>query len=136
MRARRCNAYAVTPTRSRMAFSVAVAPRNTDLVSRYGGERFIVLLPETHYKNSEFMANRLRRFVENTSFFIPNTNVFIKVTVSIGIASYLDHRPASLAQFVEFADTALYFAKRNGRNRVTGYGYVLNLMIGDTENQG
>jgi diguanylate cyclase (GGDEF)-like protein len=109
--------------------------RSTDFCSRYSGERFVVVLPETHSKNSEIMANRLRRFIENHSFFIPNTNVFIKVTVSIGVASYLDHRPASLAQFIEFADTALYFAKRIGRNQVVGYSYVTNLMMKDTEHQ-
>jgi diguanylate cyclase (GGDEF)-like protein len=109
--------------------------RSTDFCSRYSGERFVVVLPETHCKNSEIMANRLRRFIENHSFFIPNTNVFIKVTVSVGVASYLDHRPASLAQFIEFADTALYFAKRIGRNQVVGYSYVTNLMMKDTEHQ-
>ncbi len=109
--------------------------RTTDFCSRYSGERFVIVLPETHYKNSEIMANRLRRFIENHSFFVPNTNVFIKVTVSIGVASYLDHKPASLAQFIEFADTALYFAKRNGRNQVVGYSYVINLMISDTNHE-
>lgn len=109
--------------------------RSTDLVSRYSGERFVVVLPETHYKNSEIMGNRLRRFVENNSFFIPHTNVFIKVTVSIGVASHLDHKPTSLAQFIEFADTALYFAKRAGRNQVIGYDYVIKMMASDTENE-
>ena len=109
--------------------------RNTDFCSRYSGERFVIVLPETHYKNSEIMANRLRRFIENHSFFVPNTNVFIKVTVSIGVSSYLDHKPASLAQFIEFADTALYFAKRNGRNQVVGYSYVINLMISDSNHE-
>lgn len=109
--------------------------RTTDFVSRYGGERFVVVLPETHYKNSEIMANRLRRFIENNSFFIPNTNVFVKVTVSIGVASYLEHKPASLAQFIEFADMALYFAKLNGRNQAVGYSYVINLMMGSSESQ-
>lgn len=109
--------------------------RTTDFVSRYGGERFVVVLPETHYKNSEIMANRLRRFIENNSFFIPNTNVFVKVTVSIGVASYLEHKPASLAQFIEFADMALYFAKLNGRNQAVGYSYVINLMMGSSDSQ-
>ncbi len=110
--------------------------RTTDFVSRYSGERFVIVLPETHNKNSEIMANRLRRFIENNSFYIPNTNVFIKVTVSIGVASYLDHKPTSLAQFIEFADTALYFAKRGGRNQVVGYTYVINMMMRDTDNEG
>jgi diguanylate cyclase (GGDEF)-like protein len=110
--------------------------RTTDVVCRYGGKRFMLLLPETHAKNSEILANRLRRYIENYSFYIPVTNVFIKATVSVGVASYLEHKPASAAQFIEFADTALYFAKRNGRNQVVGYGYVLSLMAGDTSHQG
>ncbi|MCH7472300.1 GGDEF domain-containing protein [bacterium] len=109
--------------------------RNTDYISRYSGERFVLMLPETHYKNGDLMANRLRRFIENNSFFIPNTNVYIKVTVSIGVTSYLEHKPTSLAQFIEFADTALYFAKRNGRNLVVGYSYVINMMSGDIPNE-
>jgi len=109
--------------------------RSTDFVSRYSGERFIIVLPETHYKNAEIMANRLRRFIENNSFYIPNTNVFIKVTVSIGVAGYLDHKPTSLAQFIEFADTALYFAKRAGRNQVVGYSHVISMMMRDTESE-
>src|SRR6185436_7318375 len=53
--------------------------RSTDFVSRYSGERFVIVLPETAYHAAEVMAERLRRYVENHSFFIPNTNVFIKV---------------------------------------------------------
>src|SRR5205823_2104093 len=110
--------------------------RGTDFASRYSGERFVVVLPETPYSNAEVVGNRLRRYVENHSLFIPNSSVFIKVTASVGVASYLDHKPASVAQFIEYADTALYFAKRNGRNQVVGYSYVLNLMVGDTKHKG
>ncbi len=109
--------------------------RGSDFASRYSGERFVVVLPETNYGNAEVMAERLRRYVENHSFYIPNSSVFIKVTASIGVASYLDHRPASVAQFIEYADTALYFAKRNGRNQVVGYGYVMSLMVTETKNK-
>jgi diguanylate cyclase (GGDEF)-like protein len=110
--------------------------RNTDVVSRASGERFYLLLPETHGKNGEILANRLRRYIENFSFYMPNTNVFIKVTVSVGAASFLDHRPSSAAQFAEFADTALYFAKRHGRNQVVGYGFVMNMMLADSGHNG
>src|SRR5439155_22202780 len=54
--------------------------RGTDFASRYSGERFVVVLPETPYSNAEVVGNRLRRYVENHSFFIPNSSVFIKVT--------------------------------------------------------
>jgi diguanylate cyclase (GGDEF)-like protein len=110
--------------------------RGTDFASRYSGERFVVVLPETNYHSAEIMAERLRRYVESHSFYIPNSSVFIKVTASIGVASYLDHKPASVAQFIEYADTALYFAKRNGRNQVVGYGYVMGLMVSETKHKG
>jgi diguanylate cyclase (GGDEF)-like protein len=109
--------------------------RGSDFASRYSGERFVIVLPETSYTSAEIMAERLRRYVENHSFYIPNSSVFIKVTASIGVASYLDHKPASVAQFIEFADTALYFAKRNGRNQVVGYGYVMGLMVSETKHK-
>jgi hypothetical protein len=41
-----------------------------------------------------------------------------------------------VAQFIEYADTALYFAKRNGRNQVVGYGYVMSLMVSETKHKG
>jgi diguanylate cyclase (GGDEF)-like protein len=110
--------------------------RSTDLVSRYSGERFVLALPETHLREAEMVANRLRRLIAGHTFYIASENIFIKVTASIGVASFIDHRPRSVAQFIEFADTALYFAKRGGRNQVITYTYVLNMMMKDTETQG
>lgn len=110
--------------------------RTTDLVSRYSGERFVLALPETHLREAEMVANRLRRLIAGHTFYIASENIFIKVTASIGVASFLDHRPRSVAQFIEFADTALYFAKRNGRNQVVSYSYVINMMIKDSGIQG
>jgi diguanylate cyclase (GGDEF)-like protein len=113
-----------------------VALRSTDHISRYSGERFVIALTETGLREAEMVANRLRRLVANHSFYISQENLFIKVTASIGVTSFLDHRPRSVAQFIEFADTALYFAKRNGRNQVVSYTYVINLMMSDVESQG
>lgn len=106
--------------------------RATDLVSRYSGERFVMALPETHLRESEMVADRLRRLIANHTFFIASENIFIKVTASLGVASFLDHRPRSVAQFIEFADTALYIAKRSGRNRVVTYTHVINMMMKDS----
>jgi len=110
--------------------------RSTDLISRYSGERFVLALPETHLREAEMVANRLRRLIAGHTFYIASENIFIKVTASIGVASFIDHRPRSVAQFIEFADTALYFAKRGGRNQVVTYTYVLNMMMKDTQTQG
>jgi len=106
--------------------------RATDLVSRYSGERFVLALPETHLREAEMVANRLRRLIANHTFFIASGNIFIKVTASLGAASFIDHRPRSVAQFIEFADTALYIAKRGGRNRVVTYTDVINMMMKDS----
>jgi len=112
-----------------------VALRSTDNISRYSGERFVIALTETGLREAELVANRIRRLVANHSSFISAENLFIKVTASIGVTSFLDHRPRSVAQFIEFADTALYFAKRNGRNQVVSYTYVINLMMSDVDSQ-
>jgi len=64
--------------------------RATDLVSRYSGERFVMALPETHLRESEMVANRLRRLIANHTFFIARENIFIKVTASLGVASTID----------------------------------------------
>ncbi len=110
--------------------------RSTDLISRYSGERFVLALPETHLREAEMVANRLRRLIAGHTFYVAPENIFIKVTASIGVASFLDHRPRSVAQFIEFADTALYFAKRNGRNQVVSYTYVINMMMKDSGGHG
>ncbi len=113
-----------------------MALRSTDHISRYSGERFVIALTETGLREAELVGNRIRRLIANHSFFIGAENLFIKVTASIGVTSFLDHRPRSVAQFIEFADTALYFAKRNGRNQVVSYTYVINLMMSDVDSQG
>jgi diguanylate cyclase (GGDEF)-like protein len=119
-----------------MARLVGENIRGADIASRYGGERFIVILPETPAHSADLMADRIRRYIENYSFYIPNSSVFVKVTASVGVSNTLQHKPTSLAQFIEYADTALYFAKRNGRNQVVNYTYVLSIMIGETRNAG
>jgi diguanylate cyclase (GGDEF)-like protein len=113
-----------------------MALRSTDHISRYSGERFVIALTETGLREAELVGNRIRRLIANHSFFISAENLFIKVTASIGVTSFLDHRPRSVAQFIEFADTALYFAKRHGRNQVVSYTYVINLMMSDVDSQG
>ena len=85
--------------------------RQTDLVVRYGGEEFIVLLPETTEEGARMLAERYRARVESTNF--PGK----KITTSIGLAIWQPRfeRPE---QFIDSADQALYAAKRAGRNRV------------------
>ena len=89
--------------------------RPNDLVARFGGEEFAVLLPETTLDNAKIIAERLR---ENVSLSDPgklNDVKLPKVTISLGVAA---RQPKySLDMMIAAADVAMYHAKRNGKNR-------------------
>lgn len=89
--------------------------RQMDLVGRYGGEEFGVVLPETDKKQAAFAAERIRRALEEKR--IRAYDEELKVTASIGSATYPDHAK-SIPEMIEIADQALYRAKEQGRNRV------------------
>ncbi|MDO5575912.1 MAG: sensor domain-containing diguanylate cyclase [Fibrobacter sp.] len=87
--------------------------RNIDIVGRYGGEEFSVLLPETPLCTALEAAERLRETIASTS--ISNQNCQISVTISLGLAE-IDN-PQNVTDLIERADKALYIAKNNGKNR-------------------
>ncbi|MFH1018939.1 MAG: GGDEF domain-containing protein [Pseudomonadota bacterium] len=89
--------------------------RKEDLCGRYGGEEFGVLLPETPHKNALFLAEKLRKLVESTSF--EHAGKAIPVTISFGVST-LTKDVKNPTQFVEMVDQALYRAKQAGRNCV------------------
>lgn len=86
---------------------------NIDIPARYGGEEFAVILPETDSAGAQMVAERLRKNVENHDF--PGQDSALKVTISLGIASYPDHA-ASRPLLIKKADVALYHCKERGRN--------------------
>jgi two-component system cell cycle response regulator len=91
--------------------------RGIDLACRYGGEEFVVIMPETDVAFAYAVAERLRQNVADVPFPISVTEKALTVTVSIGIASI--ERPDDTADIIlKRADAALYRAKRDGRNRV------------------
>jgi diguanylate cyclase (GGDEF)-like protein len=92
--------------------------RDFDVLGRYGGEEFIVFLPETDPSAAQKVGNRLRESVAKLR--IPSNKGAAMVTVSIGVAGYEQDVP-DLEALVNRADEALYAAKRSGRNRVVLY---------------
>ncbi|MBU2926549.1 diguanylate cyclase [Colwellia sp. 1_MG-2023] len=89
--------------------------RETDISGRYGGEEFTILLTDTELKSAYVFAERLRRAVETA---VVNYNdIKISYTVSIGVAE-VDASIKTPAAWIECADSALYNAKENGRNKV------------------
>jgi two-component system cell cycle response regulator len=101
-----------------VARSVAASLRAVDAVGRYGGEEFIVILPQTGYEPARRTAERLRRAVEEQEFAAADGT--IRVTVSIGVATYPAAGVHTVSDLVLAADKALYRAKEAGRNRVAG----------------
>lgn len=90
--------------------------RSTDVAGRYGGEEFLVVLPQTERAGAVALAERVRAAIEETAIDVGGPAP-VSVTVSIGVAA-LDERTGSAEQLVELADAALYAAKDAGRNRV------------------
>ncbi len=90
--------------------------RHFDEVSRIGGEEFSVLLPDCAYPRAMQIAERIKDAVKIHTFTL-STGVKIHITISIGVASYPE-TIQDIEKLMEKADTALYAAKRSGRNRV------------------
>jgi two-component system, cell cycle response regulator len=90
--------------------------RGIDLACRYGGEEFVVLMPETDLAVAAAVAERLRRRIASEPFVLQQGGKAIEVTISVGIAAYGSGDDA--AALLKRADQALYRAKRDGRNRV------------------
>ncbi len=91
--------------------------REGDVLVRYGGEEFLAVLPGASSADLLELAERLRRAVAATE--VRDREMRIRVTASIGAASYPEHDVASASELVESADAALYEAKGSGRDRVS-----------------
>ena len=91
--------------------------RGIDLACRFGGEEFVVVMPDTEPHVAEKVAERIRHEIESQPFAIGGGTQSLQVTVSIGVASMIPGKD-SVDTLVKRADAALYEAKNNGRNRV------------------
>ncbi len=91
--------------------------RTKDHIGRIGGEEFAVLMPKTNAESAYQIADRLRENISKHTISIENHDS-IKITVSIGLSSLSNDANETIHTLLKRADTALYKAKRNGRNQV------------------
>lgn len=95
---------------------VRTALRKEDMLVRYGGEEFLVMLPDVPGPGAVVVAGRIRRYVANEPIEVEGER--FPVTVSLGVAARLDEGPESIDTLLDRADSALALAKERGRNRV------------------
>ncbi len=92
--------------------------RASDIASRYGGEEFAVVLPETELRGAAVLAERIRKNIESCPFDLNGTKT--KVTVSLGVTTYVPGKKIiQKGKIIDTADRALYKSKEKGRNRVS-----------------
>lgn len=104
-----------------LALIIQQSVRGNDLAFRFGGEEFIVLLPNTSEEKAVIVGERIRYNIEKAIF--PNEEKQPKgtLTVSVGVASTEKYEFKQVSSFIEAADSALYKAKNQGRNKVVLY---------------
>ena len=91
--------------------------RGIDLACRYGGEEFVVVMPDTDLGVATIVAERIRRRIAGEPFPVEKGAKSLEVTISVGIAARVGPQD-NASQILKRADEALYRAKRDGRNRV------------------
>ncbi len=103
-----------------MASLLVKSVRELDTIARFGGEEFIVLLPDTDKNGAIAVGEKLRKIIEAHRFADPNVSEIRSISISVGIASYPDD-VREMDDLIDHADIALYDAKDSGRNRVVCY---------------
>lgn len=90
--------------------------RTSDIICRYGGEEFVVLLPKTDLQGATIVAENIRKTVELSIIEVDNNT--LKFTISLGVSEVNFEKEQSVEQPINRADDAMYIAKNSGRNKV------------------
>ncbi len=106
--------------------------REYDVVARFGGEEFSILMPETTLAQGYERAEIIRQAVHNAEFTIPTSVEPIKATLSLGVA-HRENFEQSGKDIIHNADTALYHSKLKGRNRAFAYTQESYVDFGETK---
>ncbi len=93
--------------------------RKVDILGRYGGDEFVILLPETTQEGARRLTERLRQVVAQQS--VIAGGVSLPISLSIGLASNIQQPDLALDELLQRADRALYYSKQAGRDRVTAF---------------
>ena len=104
----------------KIAASLRYNIRATDVVCRYGGDEFGLILPETNFEGAYTLVERIANILCKKDVGKENLPIFI--TLSCGISSYLEGRALVMDELVTQADVALYNSKRQGRDQISLYG--------------
>jgi diguanylate cyclase (GGDEF)-like protein len=109
-----------------VAHSIQECVRTSDVLARYGGDEFVILMAHTSTEHARTAAERIRAAINNTSF--DRKGVRIASTVSVGIASFPEC-VKDAEEVLDKADIALYKSKQCGRNKVTYYDQTLETVV-------
>lgn len=101
----------------KVAYLIKKNCKDNYIPCRYGGEEFTVILPETDEKDALSFGWLINKEVQNLE--IPYEDNIIKLTISGGITNLEKNRPKDFTEMLRMADTALYYSKESGRNRIT-----------------
>ncbi len=110
----------------RIAEMLKALIRKEDILTRYGDEEFIVVLPNTSEENAFLFAERFRRDIEKMEFIPAGEEERHQITISGGISSYpfLENVEETANTFIRYAEHALYNAKKRGKNKIVQFSQV------------
>ena len=91
--------------------------RKSDIVCRFGGEEFIILLPQTNLEGADFMAEKIRKYIEKSILSLDDSKQ-LKFTVSLGVSQVNISVDKNIEDCIKRSDDALYEAKNSGKNKI------------------